>query len=60
MELLVIFVFVFPPLHVLISSRSHGGAKFAWFILALAFNWITWVIFMIVTQHEVDARNRNG
>jgi hypothetical protein len=38
------------PLFVLFSSRSHGGAKFGWFIITLLFSWLGFAIFLIVTQ----------
>jgi len=39
-----------PTLWVLFSSRSHGGAKFGWFIIALCFSWLGLAAFLILTQ----------
>ena len=49
------------PLFVLFSSRSHGGAKFGWFIVTLLFSWLGFAIFLIVTQkpQKGDAAKTN-
>ena len=47
---------LFPILHVLLSSRSHGGAKLGWFIAVLCFSWLGWMVFLIGTQSEADRR----
>ena len=44
-----------PTVWVLFSSRSHGGAKFGWFIVALCFSWLGLAAFLILTQ---ASRNR--
>src|SRR5690625_7692466 len=49
-HLLIIFLMVWPALHVVISDRSHGGAKFAWFVVAAFFSWLAYLVFLIVTQ----------
>jgi len=38
------------PLLVLFTSRTHGGAKFGWFIIAFLFSWLGFAIFLIFTQ----------
>jgi hypothetical protein len=38
------------PVLVLFSGRSHGGAKFGWFLVALLLAWLGFAIFLIVTQ----------
>lgn len=38
------------PLFVLFSSRSGGGAKFGWFLIALFFSWLGFAVFLILTQ----------
>lgn len=43
-------VFGIPILWVLLSSRSHGGAKFGWLIVTLFFSWIGFAVFLITTQ----------
>lgn len=49
-HLLTILVVWFPAVHVLISKRSHGSSKFAWFLITAFTSWIGYVIFLIVTQ----------
>ena len=31
----IIVCWIFPPLFVLASDRSHGGAKFGWFLVCI-------------------------
>lgn len=52
--LLSILLFVLPLLWVLLSKRSHGGAKFGWFLIALFFSWIGLAAFLIFTQATRD------
>jgi Na+/melibiose symporter-like transporter len=49
------------PVLVLFSGRSHGGAKFGWFLVTFLFAWLGFAIFLIVTQkpRERDAANTN-
>ena len=49
-SLIVSVVYVFPSLFVLFSGRSHGGAKFGWFLVTLFFSWLGFAVFLIVTQ----------
>jgi len=42
------------PVLVLFSSRSEGGAKFGWSIIALSFSWLGFAVFLIVTQMPRD------
>jgi len=55
--LVIIFLTVVPPVLVIASRRSQGGAKFGWFIAAVLFSWIAYIVFLIVTRdqknHEV-------
>ncbi len=52
---LIIILFLFVPLiHVVFSSRSHGGAKFGWFLGVLFFSWLAYIVFLIITQKTVD------
>jgi hypothetical protein len=48
--LIVAFVYLTPVLWVLLSSRSHGGAKLGWFLVVLFFSWLGLAVFLIVTQ----------
>lgn len=42
--------YIAPLLWVLVSGRSHGGAKFGWFIVVLLFSWLGLAAFLILTQ----------
>ena len=53
--LLIVFVGL-PVLWVIVSGRSHGGAKFGWFIVALLFSWLGLAVFLIATQSKKDQR----
>ena len=53
--LVILALFLTPILWVLFSSRSSGGAKFGWFIVALCFSWLGLAAFLILTQVK---RNR--
>jgi hypothetical protein len=39
-----------PPILVLISKRSQGFAKFAWFMLASVFSWLGYIAFLLFTK----------
>jgi len=55
--LLVIILIAFvPPILVVSSKRVHGGAKFGWFIGAVVFSWIGYIVFMIVTSKGKDTK----
>jgi hypothetical protein len=47
---IALFVYLAPILWVLLSSRSHGGAKLGWFMVVLFFSWLGLAVFLIVTQ----------
>lgn len=51
-QLLIVplIVVVLPLIHVIISSRSHGGAKFGWSLAVLFFPLLGYIIYLIVTQ----------
>jgi len=53
-QLLILLVLLIPPVHVIASSRSHGGAKFGWFLATLFFSWLAYIVFLIVTQKTKD------
>ncbi len=54
--LMVLVIYIGPLIHVLMSSRSHGGAKFGWFLAYLFFWWIAYIVFLIVTQKAADQK----
>ncbi|MBC2729523.1 hypothetical protein [Thiobacillus sp.] len=53
-------VYLLPIIWVLVSSRSHGGAKFGWFIVVLFFSWLGVAAFLIVTQAPKRERSLSG
>lgn len=57
-QLLIMFLifalFILPMVHVLISRRSHGGAKAGWFLAVFFFSIIAYIPFLIVTQGRLD------
>ncbi|MFM6993010.1 MAG: hypothetical protein ACKOWD_17430 [Rhodoferax sp.] len=51
LSLVIIFtVYVLPIIWVLASGRSHGGAKFGWFIVVVFFSWLGFAVFLTFTQ----------
>lgn len=49
--LLAVIVIVFgPTVHIVLSKRTSGGAKLAWFVAALAAPIIAYIAFLIVTK----------
>lgn len=58
--LLFFVLFIFPMLHVVFSKRSHGGAKIGWFIAVFIFSWLAYIVFLIVTQKELNAIRKRG
>jgi len=54
--IVTIFIIVFPLIHVLASKRSHGGAKFGWFMAVFFFSWLAYIVFLIATQPQKDAQ----
>lgn len=55
--LIIAFIYLTPIIWVLLSRRSHGGAKFGWFMVILFFSWLGLAVFLIVTQAQ---RNRSS
>lgn len=49
-----VLAYLTPPIWVLASGRSRGGAKFGWFLLTLAFSWVGLAAFLIITQAPED------
>ncbi|WP_444957324.1 hypothetical protein [Microbulbifer sp. ZKSA002] len=54
--LALLLFFILPAAHVILSSRSHGGAKFGWVIGILVFSWVAYAAFLIITQPVKDAQ----
>ena len=49
---MIIFTIILslPPVLVLLSKRSSGGAKFGWFMLTSLFSWLAYVLFLVFTR----------
>jgi Na+/melibiose symporter-like transporter len=47
---LFLVIYVVPVLWVLLSGRSHGGAKFGWILVTIFFSWLGLAVFLIITQ----------
>ncbi|WP_369413466.1 PLDc N-terminal domain-containing protein [Alishewanella maricola] len=45
-----LIIMVLPLIHVILSSRSHGGAKFGWSLAVVFFPLLSYIIYLIVTQ----------
>jgi hypothetical protein len=56
--LLIIFIiYLVPIIWVLVSGRSHGGAKFGWFLVTVFFSLLGFAAFLIITQASKDRRS---
>jgi len=56
-QLLLVLVYVWPMIHVLISPRSVGGARFGWFVLMFLFSWLAYPFYLITTQKNLLKKN---
>lgn len=54
--LVMLVVYLLPVIWVLVSGRSHGGAKFGWFLVTCTFSWLGLGAFLIFTQASKDNR----
>jgi hypothetical protein len=57
MGLSILFIYLMPIIWVLVSGRSHGGAKFGWFLVTVFFSWLGLAAFLIFTQTAKDRRS---
>ena len=57
LSVIVVFLLIYlmPIIWVLASSRSHGGAKFGWFLVTVFFSWLGLGVFLIFTQAPKDS-----
>lgn len=46
--LLVGFVWLFPLLMILFSSKTRGTEKLGWLLAVLFISWFAWIIYLIV------------
>lgn len=46
----VLLIMVLPLIHVVISSRSFGGAKLGWSLAVVFFPVLGYIVYLIVTQ----------
>jgi len=53
--LLILVIYLTPIIWVLASGRSHGGAKFGWFLVTVSFSWVGLAAFLILTQAPKDS-----
>jgi len=51
---LILLIYGTPLIWVLTSGRSHGGAKFGWFLVTVFFSWLGLAAFLISTQAPED------
>jgi len=56
-QIIILIVALFPILHVLISDRSSGGAKFGWFLATLFLSWIGYIAFLVLTPTKPQLPN---
>ncbi|OMH38352.1 hypothetical protein BGP75_06775 [Motiliproteus sp. MSK22-1] len=54
-QLIILLIILLPIIHVILSSRSHGGAKFGWFLAVFIFSWLGYIVYLIVTQPAKDS-----
>jgi uncharacterized membrane protein len=57
---LLLVIHLTPIIWVLVSGRSHGGAKFGWFLLTFFFSWLALAVFLIVTKAPNDDGSEMG
>jgi len=50
----VVLITVVPPVLVIASKRVTGAAKFGWFVGAVFFSWIAFILFIILTRDQKD------
>ena len=55
--LLFVLIYLTPIIWALASGRSHGGAKFGWFLVTIFFSWLGFAAFLIITQASKDRRS---
>ena len=48
--LVVVIIVIGPAIHILLSKRSHGGAKFGWFLAAIIAPVIAYITFLVITK----------
>ncbi len=52
--LAVIVIVIGPIVHIVLSKRSCGGAKFAWFVAAFVAPVLTYIAFLMITKPVED------
>ena len=57
LQLILVLAYLWPLLHVLVSPRSTGGAKFGWIVLMFLFSWLAYPFFLITTQKNLPKKN---
>jgi hypothetical protein len=46
--LVILIIYWLPVIWVLVSPRTEGVTKFAWFIIALVFSWVGLIAFLLL------------
>jgi hypothetical protein len=57
-QLVILIVLLAPMVHVVVSDRSHGGAKAGWFLVVMLFSLLGYAVFLIVTQKNKQSSAR--
>ena len=55
-ELIIMLICLLPPILVLISRRTSGGTKFAWFLVSLLLSWLGYILFLLFTGKKKKAK----
>lgn len=58
MNVILLFLMLFPLIHVFYSPRTFGSEKTKWLIGVLFFSWVAYIIYLACTHLvEMDANN---
>ncbi|WP_299948502.1 hypothetical protein [uncultured Microbulbifer sp.] len=47
-QLIILFLLVFPLVHVAISKKVSGWSKFFWLVAVLIFSWLAYIVFLLM------------
>ena len=54
---LILLLWVLPIIHVIISDRSRGPARFLWFVAVLIFSWVGYIVYLLATRRPKSLKN---
>ena len=57
LKFVLVIVYLWPMVHVALSPRTQGGAKFGWFALMFLFSWLAYPFYLIVTHKNLSGKN---